>query len=59
LDQRIFLDFEYVFGISVVIVLFLIYVFYIKYPYDRDLEEMDAENHDAETPTRVMRELKK
>lgn len=36
MDQRLFLDFEYVFAISVALVIILMYLFYIKYPYGSD-----------------------
>lgn len=39
MEQRIFLDFEYIFGLCVVLVLLLIYLFYIKYPYDAERKE--------------------
>lgn len=53
MDQRIFLDFEYVFVISVAIVLLLMYLFYVRYPYDAELKEMDEKGHKAgvSTPT--------
>jgi hypothetical protein len=35
-DQRLFLDFEYVFAVSVSLVLLLMYLFYVKYPFDSD-----------------------
>ena len=39
LDQAVvFIDFEYIFGAAVVLVLLLMYLFYVKYPYDKDLE---------------------
>jgi hypothetical protein len=39
LDQAVvFIDFEYIFGAAIVLVLLLMYLFYVKYPYDKDLE---------------------
>lgn len=38
-QHQLFLDFEYVFGIAVALVLVLIYLFYVKYPYDKDLKQ--------------------
>lgn len=36
-DQSlVFLEFEYIFGIAIVFVLLLMYLFYVKYPYDKD-----------------------
>ncbi len=46
-DQQIFLDFEYVFAISVAIVLLLMYLFYVKYPYDAE-PEVDEKGREAE-----------
>jgi hypothetical protein len=40
LEQSVlFLEFEYIFGISVALVLLLMLVFYVIYPYDKDLKE--------------------
>ena len=47
MDQRIFLDFEYVFAISVAVVLLLMYLFYVKYPYDAE-PEVDEKGWEAE-----------
>lgn len=51
MDQRIFLEFEYVFVICVVIVLFLVYLFYVRYPYDVELKVND-EGLEKESSTR-------
>lgn len=53
MDQRIFLDFEYVLVISVAIVLLLMYLFYVRYPYDAELKGMDEKGQEAgvSTPT--------
>ena len=53
-DQRLFLDFEYVFAISVAIVLLLIYLFYVKYPYNVDMGEKGEEIQDADGPSSSM-----
>lgn len=38
MDQSLlFLEFEYVFGIAVALVIFLMLIFYVVYPYDKDL----------------------
>ena len=34
----LFLEFEEVLGIAILFLLVLMYIFYIKYPYDKDLE---------------------
>jgi hypothetical protein len=34
-----FLEFEWIFGIGVVCVLLLMFLFYVVYPYDKDLKE--------------------
>jgi hypothetical protein len=34
----LFVEFEEVLAIAIVFLLVLMYVFYIKYPYDKDLE---------------------
>ena len=40
LEQSIlFLEFEYILGISVALVLLLMLVFYVIYPFDKDLKE--------------------
>jgi len=40
LDQsRVFLEFEYIFAIGVALVILLMYLFYVVYPYDKDLKE--------------------
>jgi hypothetical protein len=40
LEQSIlFLEFEYIFGISVALILLLMLGFYVIYPYDKDLKE--------------------
>jgi hypothetical protein len=40
LDQSIlFLEFEYIFGIAVVLVILLMLLFYVVYPYDKDLNQ--------------------
>jgi len=36
LDQLVFMEFEYIFGAAVFLVLLLMYIFYVKYPYNRD-----------------------
>lgn len=39
MDQSIlFLEFEYVFGIAVVLVIVLMLLFYVIFPYNKDLE---------------------
>ncbi len=39
MDQYIlFLEFEYVFGIAVVLVIVLMLLFYVIFPYNKDLE---------------------
>jgi hypothetical protein len=39
MDQHlVFLEFEYVLGAAVALVALLVYLFYIKYPYDKDLD---------------------
>jgi hypothetical protein len=40
MDQSLlFLEFEYIFGISVALVILLMLAFYVIYPYDKDLKE--------------------
>ena len=40
MDQSIlFLEFEYIFGIAVVLVILLMLLFYVVYPYDKDLNQ--------------------
>jgi hypothetical protein len=40
MDQSLlFLEFEYIFGISVALVILLMLTFYVIYPYDKDLKE--------------------
>ena len=40
MDQSIlFLEFEYVLGIAVVLVILLMLLFYVVYPYDKDLNQ--------------------
>ena len=40
LDQSIlFLEFEYIFGIATALVILLMLVFYVIFPYDKDLKE--------------------
>lgn len=34
----LFLDFEYVFAAAIFLILLLMLIFYVKYPYDRDLK---------------------
>lgn len=36
MDQLVFMEFEYIFGVAVFLVLLLMYIFYVKYPYNRD-----------------------
>jgi hypothetical protein len=39
MDQSlILLEFEYILAIGVVLVILLMYLFYVKYPYDKDLK---------------------
>jgi len=39
LDQSLlFLEFEYILGIGVALVLILMVLFYVVYPYDKDLK---------------------
>ena len=33
-----FLEFEYVLGVAAVMLLGLIYMFYVKYPYNKDMD---------------------
>lgn len=47
MDQRIFLDFEYVFAVSVSLVLLLMYLFYVKYPYDSEQRMKSEGNKEA------------
>ena len=54
MDQRIFLDFEYVFVISVAIVLLLMYLFYVRYPYDADQGKRGERSQEARGSTRTM-----
>ena len=35
-----FLEFEWIFGIGVAFVILLMIIFYVIYPYDKDLKEM-------------------
>ena len=37
-EYVLFLEFEYVFGIAVALVILLIVLFYVVYPYDKDLK---------------------
>ncbi|MFQ6052905.1 MAG: hypothetical protein ACE5OO_01565 [Candidatus Bathyarchaeia archaeon] len=38
-DQSlVFLEFEYIFTICVILVLALMYLFYVRYPYDKERE---------------------
>ena len=40
MDQSIlFLEFEYVFGIASALIILLMLMFYVIYPYDKDLKE--------------------
>jgi hypothetical protein len=34
-----FLEFEWIFGIGVAVVILLMILFYVVYPYDKDLKE--------------------
>ena len=39
LDQSIlFLEFEYMLAIAVIFIMALMYLFYVKYPYNKDLD---------------------
>jgi hypothetical protein len=38
-----FLEFEWIFGIGVAFVIILMILFYIVYPYDKDLKELPQE----------------
>lgn len=41
LEQSIaFLEFEWIFGIGVAFVILLMILFYVVYPYDKDLKEL-------------------
>jgi hypothetical protein len=37
-ESVLFLEFEYIFGIAVVLVLLLMVLFYVVFPYDKDLK---------------------
>ena len=37
-ESVLFLEFEYIFGISVALVILLMVLFYVVYPYDKDLK---------------------
>lgn len=37
-QSLLFLEFEYILVIAVGLVLLLIYLFYVKYPYNKDIE---------------------
>ena len=37
-ESVLFLEFEYVFGIAVALVILLMVLFYVVYPYDKDLK---------------------
>ena len=37
-QSLLFLEFEYILAIAVGLVLLLIYLFYVKYPYNKDIE---------------------
>jgi hypothetical protein len=39
LDQQIFLEFEYVSLIAISLVIFLMYLFYVRYPYGSETDE--------------------
>jgi hypothetical protein len=34
-----FLEFEYILAIAVILMVVLMYLFYVKYPYNKDLED--------------------
>ncbi len=38
-----FLEFELIFGIGVAFVILLMILFYVMYPYDKDLKELPSE----------------
>ncbi len=38
LAKVLFLEFEYIFAIAVIFIMALMYLFYVKYPYDKDLD---------------------
>lgn len=40
----IFLEFDYIFTICVILVIVLMYLFYVKYPCDKDVEEPRKSN---------------
>jgi len=50
IDQRVFLDFEYVFTVCVAIILVLMYLFYVRYPYG-GAREIDGKGRAAGDPT--------
>jgi hypothetical protein len=54
MDQQLFLDFEYVFAISIAIVLLIIYLFYVRYPYDADIGEKGEEFQDDDCSSSSM-----
>jgi hypothetical protein len=37
-ESVLFLEFEYIFGMAVALVILLIVLFYVVYPYDKDLK---------------------
>ena len=44
LEQSIaFLEFEWIFGIGVAFVILLMIIFYVIYPYDKDLKDVPLE----------------
>jgi len=38
-QSLVFLEFEYIFAIGVALVILLMFIFYVAYPYDKDLKE--------------------
>jgi len=39
LEQSVlFLDFEYIFAAAIFLILLLMFLFYVKYPYDRNIK---------------------
>ena len=38
-----FLEFEWIFGIGIAVVIILMIIFYVIYPYDKDLKEISLD----------------
>lgn len=58
MESLVFIEFEYIFSICVIVVIVLMYLFYVKYTYNKDFEESRMRKPDGLGNKRTRDEVK-